>query len=765
MGRLSATIIVIEFFIKMTKDKNTMPHRAARLPHALPPSLKKAPLLLAALGSAFSCAWAQESKGDATANLNPNPTVTVSAGRLAQRSFDAPAAIASVDGETIAASGQQVNLSDALAGIPGVVSLNRNNYAQDVQISIRGFGARAAFGTQGIRIIADGIPATMPDGSGQASTISLTSVDRVEVLKGPLAQLYGNASGGVIQTWTKEAGDRPEIDTQFYTGSFGLTRTDWQVSDRTDNKKVGVVADYSFFNLAGWRQNAEARREQLNGVITIDPQEDTRVRLVFNSFMMPNAGDPLGLTQAQFNANPRQAGTNALQDQASKTIRQNQIGAVLEQRIAPDLSFEGRVYYGSRDNLQLQAASTGVNNPIGTWVGLNRYYDGVGLQLKGRERDWAIPMRWVVGFDGDRSSEHREGGCTKSGVLVWPSANATGCTGLIGNSYLSRNEQDVATNNDFFVQTDWELSDRWSAVLAARDSNVNLSAQTVSGFGTGGSVNYQAFTPMAGLTFHATDRLNFYGNVGRGFETPSLANAAYIRNPNNLNAILPSFNTNLKAATSVSYELGAKWLPNDQSRLEAALFQVDTENEIVTDLSSGGKTAYKNAPNTQRQGLELSYRDQFAPHWLVFASGTVMKATYSSAFTSGTTPIASGSRIPSIPEDQALANLTWSQEARHGLQVDKLKGAQATLEWVGRSAIYANDANTASAPAVNLFNLRLREGYQVNNHLNLEAFVAINNLSNQGYVGSVIVNQAQSQFFEPALPRNYVLGLKAQIPL
>ena len=731
---------------------------------SLPPALNKAPLLWVALSAAFSAAWAQDNSAAQDANLNVN----VTAGRMAQRSFDAPAAISSVEGETIRASGQQVNLSDALSGVPGVVSLNRNNYAQDVQISIRGFGARAAFGTQGIRIIADGIPATMPDGSGQASTVSLTSVDRVEVLKGPMAQLYGNASGGVIQTWTKQAGDQAELGTQLFTGSNGLTRTDWQFSDRTDNKKVGLVADYSFFNLAGWRDNSQARREQLNTVLTIDPQEDTRVRLILNSFIMPFAGDPMGLTQAQLNANPRSAGTNSVLDHVSKTIRQNQVGAVLEQRITPDLSFEGRIYDGARENLQLQAATatTTPANTIGTWVGLNRDFRGLGLQLKGREREWSVPMEWVVGFDGDKSSEARQGGCTNTGNLVVSSVNAAGCAGLIGTTYLSRNEQDVATNRDFYAQTHWELNDQWSAVLAARDSNVNLSAVTASSlFGTGGTVKYQAFTPMAGLTFHANDRLNVYANVGRGFETPSLANAAYIRNPANLAAVSPTFNPNLKAATNVSYELGAKWLPSHLSRIEVAVFEVNTQNEVVTDLSVSGKTAYKNAPNTQRQGLEFSYRNQFDPHWLVQTTGTTMKATYSSAFTSGTTPIAAGNRLPSIPQNQALANLTWSQNAQSGSPAEKLQGAEATVEWVGRSAIYANDANTAQAGNANVFNLRLREGYQVNAHLNLEAFLALNNLSNRAYVGSVIVNQAQTQFFEPALPRNYVLGIKAQIPL
>ena len=195
------------------------------------------------------------------------PEVTVQSGRLEQKQFDAPASVYAIDADTLRSSGPQVNLSDALNRVPGVVALNRNNYAQDVQISIRGFGARAAFGLRGIRLITDGIPASIPDGQGQASTVSLTSTERIEVLTGPLAQLYGNASGGVIQTFTREAGAGPELQNQLFIGSFGMTRTDWQMSDRLG--QVGIVADYSTFGIEGYRANSDARRQQLNSVITV----------------------------------------------------------------------------------------------------------------------------------------------------------------------------------------------------------------------------------------------------------------------------------------------------------------------------------------------------------------------------------------------------------------------------------------------------------------------------------------------------------------
>jgi iron complex outermembrane receptor protein len=155
--------------------------------------------VVASLGWSALPAFAQEAPSGVV--LEP---VVVSAQRSRETAFAAPASISAVTRETIENAGPQVNLSEALRGVPGISVLNRQNYAQDVQLSIRGFGARSTFGIRGVRLIVDGIPATMPDGQGQASSIALSSAGRIEVLRGPLAQLYGNAAGGVIQVFTQD---------------------------------------------------------------------------------------------------------------------------------------------------------------------------------------------------------------------------------------------------------------------------------------------------------------------------------------------------------------------------------------------------------------------------------------------------------------------------------------------------------------------------------------------------------------------------------
>lgn len=670
--------------------------------------------------------------------------IVVQSGRLEQRQFDAPASVYAIDAETLRNSGPQVNISDVLNRAPGVVALNRNNYAQDVQISIRGFGSRAAFGMRGIRLITDGIPASMPDGQGQASTVSMTSAERMEVLTGPLAQLYGNASGGVIQTFTREAGDKPEAQVSLYAGSFGLQRTDWQISQRSG--KVGLVADYSTFSIDGYRANSSAQRKQLNSVLTVDAKPDTRFKFIVNVFDMPVANDPLGLTAAQLASNPSQAGNNAIARRTRKTVKQEQIGAVAEHRVSGDLQLQARVYGGTRSNLQYQATNQ--------WTGLERRYQGFGLQANGKTTAFNnLPINWVVGTDIDHAQEQRQAGTAalgeKSGVP-------------------NRNELNEASNRDYFAQANWSLSERYTLTTGARQSEVTLKSRDdlptpVDG---SGSVTYKATSPVLGLTWHAQDNLNLYINQGKGFETPTMVEAAYSRDSNN--NFVEKFNPNLQASRSKHLEIGTKWLPTSAMRIDAAWFQIDTTNEIVAALSSNGKTAYDNAAQTKRDGFELAIRNQHSPNWRSQVSASVINATYEAKSASYSPP--AGNHLPAIPKQQLFASVQWSAKGFAQIGQKPKSGMEAGLDVVRRSSMWANDANTttssdyALAPGYTLLNARVRQRYQIG-PARVEAYMGVDNLTNKDTVGSVIINQFSKQYFEPGLPRSWVIGVQSQIPL
>ena len=665
-------------------------------------------------------------------------SVVVSASRSEQRSFDASAAIQSVDREAIQDAGPQVNLSETLNRVPGLTILNRQNYAQDLQVSIRGFGARTAFGIRGIRLLIDGIPATTPDGQGQGSSISLPSTERIEVLRGPLAQLYGNSAGGVIQAFTREVPDTPEFMYQYYAGSYGMHRNDWQYAGK--NGAVGIVADYSTFDTNGYRDNSATQRKQFNGKLSFGPDEKTRVNVVFNQFDMPLAQDPAGLTATQLAANPQQAGTSTVSTRTRKIVLQNQVGSTLSHQLDNDSVVTARAYYGTRDNTQYQSGNT--------WIGLNRAYYGAGLQYNAQSNWGSTPVRWSTGYEFDRSREYRQGGAAALGE----------------KTTTTRREDNQAENSDLFMQATFLASEQVSYTLGARNSTVRFVSDDyyitppTNGDGSG-NVSYSAFSPVMGVTYHATDNLNLYANYGRGFETPTLAEAAYTSTA----IASSSFNTTLNAARSQHYEIGAKWFPSKSSRFDATLYQINTTDEVVILSSSGGITTYKNAPGTTRTGLELSSYNLLTERWRANVALSWIDAVYSQSFTSGSTPVINGNKLPGIPQHFLFSELVWSSQAAPAPKVRTL-GTTAGVEMVSAGRLYADDTNANSADGYTVLNLKASHAWQAGKG-RVTAYARVDNVTDQKYVGSVIVNQSSSQFYEPAPGVNYTVGLSLMVPL
>ncbi|MDP3699492.1 MAG: TonB-dependent receptor [Hylemonella sp.] len=690
-------------------------------------------LLVAGLGAAP--VWAQTLEN-----------VVISASRAQQRSFDAPAAIESVDRETIQNAGPQVNLSETLNRVPGLTILNRQNYAQDLQISIRGFGARSAFGIRGIRLLIDGIPATTPDGQGQGSSVALTSTERIEVLRGPLALMYGNSAGGVIQAFTREAPKAPEADVQYYTGSYGMRRSVWQFGDTIGN--VGLVADYSTFNSSGFRDNSATERKQFNGKLSFGPDEKTRVNLVFNHFDMPLAQDPAGLTATQLATDATQAGNNTVTRRVRKITSQNQVGTTLTHALDENRSVSARAYYGTRDNLQFQA--------LNTWVGLNRTYYGLGLQYNEQTRIAATPVRWVVGYDFDRSREYRQGGVAALGE----------------KTTTTRREDNQAENSDLFAQATALVSEKFSLTGGLRYSTVRMLSDdyyiTPTDGNGSGNISYSAASPVLGVTWHASDALNVYANYGKGFETPTLAEMAYT----STSTLTSAFNTSLSAASSQHYEAGAKWAPDARSRVDVTVFQINTTDEIVVASSSGGISTFKNAPGTSRVGWELAARRLLTANWRAMLSASAIDAQYTQTFTSGTNTVNSGNKMPGIPQYFVFTELLWTAQAMDNARRKPLLDTQAGVEVVSAGRIYVNDTNydtlarsATQADGYTTLNLKASHGWPVAGKGSLTAYGRLDNVTDQRYVGSVIVNQASSQFYEPAPGFNWTLGARLNVPL
>jgi iron complex outermembrane receptor protein len=555
-----------------------------------------------------------------------------------------------------------------------------------------------------------------------------------------LAQLYGNSAGGVIQVFTREADLTPTAQAQIFKGSYGLERTDWQFSQRAG--KVGFVADYSTFDIQGYRNNSQARREQLNSVVTADLSADTRLKLIANVFRMPFAKDPLGLTAAQFLTNPKQAGNFALVNDSRKTVNQEQAGAVLEHKLDKDSRIQARIYGGNRENLQYQASSA----TAGSWVGLERDFHGLGLQIQGKQNlQGGKAVDWVAGFDQDYAGENRQGGSAAAGHKT-------------GN--VNRKELNESSNRDYFAQANWRVMPDWTFVTGVRQSHVQLKSKDdylTDGVNGSGSVSYKAANPVMGATWHVSDHLNIYLNQGKGFETPTLSESVYTKSGN---AVIGLFNANLIPSRSQHLELGSKWTPSPSTRVDAAAFRIKTDNEIVTSLSVGGRTAFTNASETWREGLELSARHTFNSNWRTQLTATVMNAEYANG-----TSLA-GKSLPGIPQKQLFTSISWAENGFQNTSKKTLQGKTASLDWIARSSLWANDVNDASGAAAGygLLNARIKQGFEWR-QTNFEAYLGVDNLTDKKAVSSVIINQAGRQYFEPLLPRNWVIGISTKLNL
>ena len=663
------------------------------------------------------------------------PQVTISATRSEASPVDVPASVDVIDGERLRSAGRpEINLSESLALVPGLNARDRQNFAQDLQLSIRGFGARSTFGVRGIRLYVDGIPATMPDGQGQLSHIDLASAGRIEVLRGPFSVLYGNSSGGVLQVFTEAGAGPPQLTASLAVGSDGLVRPGMRVSGATP--ALGYVVSANRFSSDGWREHSSASRGLANARLDFKRAEGSEWTLVANTMEL-RADDPLGLTRAQFEAAPRGADAAATLFDTRKTVKQSQLGLIHEHRLAGGDRLRLMIYGGERDTQQFLAISVGPqDSPLhpGGVIGLERRYAGTDLRWTSQTTLAQGPLELVAGLSYDRMQERRRGWQNFAGP-------ALGVQGA-----LRRDEDNVVSNLDPYLQAVWKFAPRWSLTAGVRHSSVRFSSRDRYVAGPNGddsgSLRYSATLPVAGLMFAWSPQVHVYGAMGRGFETPTFNELAYRPDgtPGLNFALRPSRSRNLELGIKGRTPLGAPW----RTGWSAALFQTSTRDEIVTQTNRGGRSTFQNAGTTRRQGLELAWSAALAPALQLQLSQTWLDARYRDA----TPALPAGNRIPGTAESFSAAEIAW-QPAR---------GWRAGAEVRRSSKVYVNDANNEAAPS--FVTLAVHAGYVFDlRGWNLSATARIDNLLDRRYAGSVIVNEGNGRFFEAAPGRSFVLKL------
>lgn len=666
-----------------------------------------------------------------TAAAESVDTVVVTATRTEHESFETPAAIDAINGDALREHMLRVNLSESLGRVPGLVVQNRQNYAQDLQVSSRGFGARASFGVRGVRLIQDGIPLTMPDGQGQTGLFDLDGAQRVEVLRGPFAALYGNSSGGVIQIVTADRIEEPTFELNTTAGEDGFRRYGSQFGVRLGD--VDLSGNLSRFETDGYRDHSAAKRDVANLRLRYAPTADSSLTAIVNVLDQPDTQDPLGLTREQLEEDPTQVAANAIALNTRKSIQHVQGGLAYERGLGENDRLRVMGYYGDRDLVQYLANPSTAITGSGGVVDLARKFGGGSLQWDHEGELGGAPYEITAGIEYDRMEERRRGFVNDGGVRGEP----------------RRDEDDTVYSINQYLIAQWRPISRWVVSGGLRRSEVRFEVDDNFVVGPNpddsGRLSYESTQPVLGVLFEATPNVNVFAAAGRAFETPTFAELAYRPDGS------PGLNFDIDAAISTNYETGVKALLGEAGRLTATLFRSDTKDDIVTGPSPfPGRNTFVNAAETRREGAELALQYVLRGGFDFGVAYTYTRARFEEFVNFAGTDL-SGQRLPGVPEHSFYADANW-EHAPSGFST----GIEARMT----GKVYVDDENSDFAESYTLLNWHAGLRRELGDWM-LNGFVRVDNITDEDYVGSVIVNGAGDRFFEPAPGRTFYIGLTA----
>ena len=599
---------------------------------------------------------------------------------------------------------QQLSLQEYLVAVPGLFTQNANNYAQDLRISLRGFGARAAFGIRGIKLIVDGIPETTPDGQGQLDNLPLGLLSSVEVLRGPSASLYGNASGGVLYLNTLDQLENETIQLQSRLGAYGFQS--YQLNTSLKGEKTVALIHINRTKTDGFRQNSGFEQTLFNTKIKHRLSPKSTLQLQLNYTDSPRAEDAGGITLEDTEADWSQARQRNVAYDTYESVNQFKSGLRWQQDWGDQWNLDTYGFYTFRDFYgKLPFENGGI-------IDLTRNYFGFGSRLNYIQDK----HRWQIGIETAQQADQRD-----------RYLNLNGAQGSLSFSQLE-------SFGSFGIYILDEV--RWEKVLlrtSLRYDDLRLGADSVSENQT-----YQVLNPSVGLSYEVATQQRLFANFSSSFETPALSELS--ANPSGAEGL----NLELEPARALNYELGWKGLWA-KIRMEANVFFIESTNEILPyELEAfPGRAFYRNAGATQRWGVEVFGSYQWE-QWELQASMT--QAQY--RFTENNT--SEGNTLPGIPNSQFFLQVGYTSLQNWQFQL--------TGEHIG--SLYADTDNAVQIEAFQ--KVRLQGGKTIAlGDLELNLFAGINNIFDVRYFDNIRLNAFGGRYYEPAPGRNAFFGLSA----
>jgi iron complex outermembrane receptor protein len=610
--------------------------------------------------------------------------------------------------------GLRIDSAELLQGLPGVQADSRSNYAQDTRVTLRGFGARSAFGVRGVDLQVDGVPLTMPDGQGQLSSVALDGVAEVEVLRGPIAALYGNGAGGVISLRSR-APENNQLQLGYSAGEYNLSRPALQGQWRGDN--VGVRVQAARFTTDGHRAHSAAEKEQLGAQLYYTSAGGVEAIVRLDSDHDSYLQDPLGLSPEQWRENPRQVNSATELFDTHKTVDHQQFSLTLRQAEGQG-RWQTTLWSGARDITQRLAFTGAGIGSAGGIVDLRRDFYGINANYSYDFMPGGTLLTATLGAELAAMDDRRRGYVNDYGV--------------IGD--LRRDELGQVDSRDIYSVLQWQPSARWEFYGGARYSDLEFTVDDYfvvpDNPDDSGGRDYSQWSTAYGVNYRVDDHWTVFVSQGRGFESPTLTEMAYSADNDGLNIALDAANNRQREA-GVRYDTAA-------TELALTFFEVDTTNEIVVDRSVGGRTTYRNAAGTERQGVELTGRFALAERWSAWVNFNYLEADYSAGDWQG-------NQLPGIARDNHYAQVRWQPWVDERLTL--------ALAVRHRSKVATGDENLVWAPAATTADFAISSRIDLGDWA-VSGWVKAVNLTDENYVGSVIVNQSNGRSFEPAPGRH-----------
>lgn len=620
--------------------------------------------------------------------------------------------------------GVRIDSAELLRALPGVQADSRSNYAQDTRITLRGFGARSAFGVRGIDLQVDGVPLTTPDGQGQLSSVALETVARAEVLTGPTAALFGNGAGGVIALQSR-APDASSLRWGLAAGEGDMQRQSVQGQWRQGD--FGARVYLSDFETDGDRPHAAAERRHagLQLYHTSTAGLETIFRL--DTSRDPQLQDPLGLTPTQWLENPRQINEAAETFDTRKAVSHQQASITVRQPLG-NSRWQTSAWSGAREISQYLGFTGAASGSAGGVVDLQRDFYGINGNYS-RDLDWqGTSVTATLGAELASMEDRRRGYVNDFGV----------------SGDLRRDEVGGVDALDVYTLLQWRPGNRWLFFGGFRHSDMEVDVQDFfildGNPDDSGTRDFVEWSTALGGHFYLSDQWTLFASTGRGFETPTLTEMAYQSSGSGLNM-------DLAAASNRQHEVGLRLGLANASHAKLTLFAVDSTDEILVDQSVGGRTTYRNAAGTERRGIELSGYIRLAPAWSTLMALNYLSADYSAGEWQG-------NRLPGLASHNHFVQLRWQP-----LFDERLTLALAVQH---RSRVATHDDNQTFAPAATTADFAITTAHRFGHDTRwqLSAWLKVVNLTNKNYVGSVIVNQSNGRSFEPAPERNVNAGIE-----